>query len=266
MNPALLRSAATLIFLGVLVAGCRGEEAKALPGDAPEQVRQDARACDRGEMTACNNLAASYEYGDGVVADLARAARLYEQSCEAGALLGCTNLASMLREGRGMEVDVARALELYDDTCSLGEPLACLRAGDLIREDRPSGVDPERAWVFYRRACDSDISAGCVELGWRALNADPVDYHVAASHFGLACERGLMIGCAGMGFVILDGEAIGRRDVQQAANYLERGCLDGHRRSCERLVELYEEGLDVIEADPEEAAFFAERAAELSSD
>jgi TPR repeat protein len=63
-----------------------------------------------------------------VVADPARAYRLYDRSCELGYAAGCYNAALLLELGRGVAKDVDRARELYAKVCQMGSNTACERA------------------------------------------------------------------------------------------------------------------------------------------
>ena len=90
------------IVAGLLVTtllACRGPVESALPAGALAQAHLDARACDQGDPLSCNNLAASFEAGDTVTVDPARAAELYDQACTQNAFLACSNLAGLLLEG-----------------------------------------------------------------------------------------------------------------------------------------------------------------------
>jgi hypothetical protein len=55
------------------------------------------KACDGGDMWGCNNLAASYEYGGGVLKDHQRAIALYQKACLGGFAHACENLRNLQR-------------------------------------------------------------------------------------------------------------------------------------------------------------------------
>ena len=79
-----LRAASRLLVAALACAGAAKSESR--------EVASYRRACDRGDMAACSNLAGLYVSGTGVAKDEARAAALYRQACDGGNALGCASL------------------------------------------------------------------------------------------------------------------------------------------------------------------------------
>ena len=61
------------------------------------------KACDGGNMRACFNLGAMYEYGNGVEKNEQKAAELYKKACDGGEMFGCGTLGAMYANGDGVE-------------------------------------------------------------------------------------------------------------------------------------------------------------------
>ena len=61
----------------------------------------------------------------GVVADLAKAAEMYERACSAGNALGCSNLGALYARGRGVERNVEQAQRLFLLACDNGSAAGC---------------------------------------------------------------------------------------------------------------------------------------------
>jgi len=103
-----------------------------VPGRAASQdVRPERaerlyqRACDGGDLVACNIFGLMRETGQGVSRDLDQARQLYRRACEGGELTGCTNLGLIYGRGLGVPQDLERARGNYLVACEGGQPLGC---------------------------------------------------------------------------------------------------------------------------------------------
>src|SRR5690606_30116208 len=90
-------------------------------------LEQCRSRCGKADVQSCFHLALMYELGDGVAADLTRAAELYRGACERGSQPACSNLGILYERGRGVVVDFGKALELHTNACNAGEARACAR-------------------------------------------------------------------------------------------------------------------------------------------
>jgi hypothetical protein len=136
-----------------------------LVGD-PDPVRAAAlfeKACNLGYAASCTNLAAAYESGNGVAADLARAVSLYERGCALGNFRGCRTLANTTT------IATERRLKSLHEACELGSAAGCISLGAGYQSGNGVPRDPKRASSLYERACGLGLGAGCREL---AMNHD----------------------------------------------------------------------------------------------
>jgi TPR repeat protein len=255
------------IVAGLLVTtllACRGPVESALPAGALAQAHLDARACDQGDPLSCNNLAASFEAGDTVTADPARAAELYDQACTQNAFLACSNLAGLLLEGRGVPADPQRAIQLLDLACTQQEFGACSTLGELYHHGGQIPPDPIAAARYYSVSCDAFMHRGCLGLGQLTLAGalGQPDAHAAMVLFDKACGSGSSAGCAEHGFLLLDGPPA-FRNPQRAAERLERACIGDSVAACQRMAVVQRTGEQGMPSDYDAAEFFRRRTCDL---
>lgn len=268
LNPEMhVKRMAWPIGVGLLIStllSCRGPVESSLPAGALPQAHMDARACDQGDPLSCNNLAASFEAGDTVTADPARAAELYDQACTQNAFLACSNLAGLLLEGRGVAADPQRAVQLLDLACTQQEFGACSTLGELYHHGGPVPPDPVAAARYYTISCDAFMHRGCLGLGQLTLAGalGQPDAHAAMVLFDKACGSGSSAGCAEYGFLLLDGPT-DFRNPPRAAERLERACIDDSVAACQRMAVAKRTGEQGMPADYDAAEFFRRRTCDL---
>lgn len=98
-----------------------------------KRVLAAERKCDEGDLTSCEDVAATYYEGTEVDRDLGRAAALRQRACDGGRAASCVDLAMMYVNGEGVAVDPDRATALYDRACADGVASACSAASALRR-------------------------------------------------------------------------------------------------------------------------------------
>jgi TPR repeat protein len=102
--------------------------------------------------------------GDGIPADPARAATLYQRACDNDEMDGCTLLGAAYEAGTGVTQDYSRAAAIYKDACDEnfhGE--ACFRLALLHQNGQGVPASPAEAARLTRRACFSDYRPACPE-------------------------------------------------------------------------------------------------------
>ncbi len=105
------------------------ESGEGVTRDLARAVSLYQQACDGGEAAGCSNLGALYESGEGVPQNSAHAATLFQQACDGGYAPGCNNLGVMYGKGEGVTQDLARAASLYEQACYGGDAWGCLNLG-----------------------------------------------------------------------------------------------------------------------------------------
>jgi uncharacterized protein len=97
------------------------------------------KSCDGGWAPGCHQVAASYEEGEGVTQDMAKAVTFYTQACNGEYIDSCTTLANLYLAGEKVTKDVnaavllyGKALKVYIASCEAGDQADCTE-GDKLR-------------------------------------------------------------------------------------------------------------------------------------
>ena len=112
------------------------------------------KVCDGGEMRACFNLGAMYEYGNGVEKNEQKAAELYKKACDGGEMFGCGTLGAMYADGDGVEKNEQKAAELYKKACDGGKMLGCGGLGAMYEYGNGVEKNEQKAAELYKKACE----------------------------------------------------------------------------------------------------------------
>ena len=126
------------------------------------------KACDRGSAQDCADLGLSFEIGDGVPQDKAKAAQLHHRACDGAEASSCFNLGLMYTNGQGVAKDKVKAAEFYHKAAQLyqkardsGEARSCYNLGVAYDDGQGAPEDKARAAQFFEKACTGGIPAGC---------------------------------------------------------------------------------------------------------
>ncbi|MCA9699782.1 MAG: sel1 repeat family protein [Myxococcales bacterium] len=206
-----------------------------------------ARACEEGQMHACDEL------------------------CELGDSRGCGQLGLILEINK----DHPEALAAYEKACEFGEYHACSRAGVMYSYGMGIAKDERRSTEYFRLACEGFDPDGCTNYGMaldlgRAISPHPAQ---ARMMFQSACEAGNASGCFGYGYLLRTGRggkpqpSLGDEQIVSAfemgeEGYFEYGCTNGYGFACVALGAAYEFGLAGRPKSTEDAAMLYEQACE----
>jgi len=96
------------------------------------------KSCDGGWAAGCHHVAASYEQGEGVARDVAKALAVYTEACDSEYVESCTVAAGLYLAGevvaRNAEAAIrlyGKALQVYVQSCKTGVDADCLEAEKL---------------------------------------------------------------------------------------------------------------------------------------
>lgn len=212
---------------------------KVVPMDRRQAASIYDRACELGDLLACNTRAA-FHYGDR---DYGRALGLYKQACDGGEESACANLGTMYKEGRGVPKDEARAATLYRLACDGGNPPACGMLGDMVADGRGVAKDPARALELFERACQGSFPRGCANLGRRYMEGTgvPKDPAKAFELLTRACDGDDGRGCMFLGHLYAKGIGT-RQDELRAFSLYQRACDGNYLQACMFVGSMYELG------------------------
>ena len=183
------------------------------------------RVCDVGDLEGCNNLGLIY-YNEN---DKGKAREIFEKTCNAQNMAGCKNLGSMYATGNGVKANKLTANKLFDKACNLGEGSSCFNLGlDYVKGD---GVKQDKitAKDYFRKACKSGYTQGC-KL-YNTLN-NPVQ------EFTKGCDAGNIEYCYNLAKMYRQGE-IAQQDDKKAKSFYNKACENGHKPGCFELGYFY---------------------------
>ena len=198
------------------------------------------KTCKRKTRTNCNTLGLTYEYGEGVAKDDAKAAKAYRRACDLGLPIACSNLGVLQQKG-GTPQDYSAAITLFRKACKQGEPAGCLSLGTVHEHGRGLPVDLPEAYRLYRLTCEKNYLRGCVYQAdqlrdGKGVGVDPTAAvallrRVCAQRpaknrdtaIGLACYELARMYEAGAG---------AHASTDQIRESLRRGCELGEKRAC----------------------------------
>jgi TPR repeat protein len=222
--------------------------AASLQADLGEDPAALRRACDAKQDEACVRLAWKHAKGEGVLADLSMAARLYRQACDRMYASACTVLNTLTERAP----EAAQAVRDYDAACESGRGEDCLRLGHVLGSGSKRGADA------FQHACESGASQGCFWTGqlYEKGETVPKDLARAASLYQKACEGGDPDTCANWAG-LYQGEGL-TDDLPRAAAILDLGCKDDSAISCFNLASLHRSGHGVAKDPARAVALLAE--------
>lgn len=186
-------------------------------------------ACERGDPTACTNLAWMHMTGDGTPADLAAAEALFTRACDAGVARACSNLAAMWNLVEGHAVDRRKSLAYAERSCRGGDGAGCSNVGALYAEGEATPRDDAVAMRYFEMACAAGTVAGCTNAGRALFHPDsnlPRDRDKARSLLELACERQDGEGCTWLAKLTLP------EDERRAVTLAQHACALGDGDGC----------------------------------
>ena len=79
-----------------------------------------AKACKKGELQSCLNLALLYDNANEVKKNKNRARELFLKACEVNSSFGCYYLGKFYYCGYGISQDADTAIHYYTKACNLG--------------------------------------------------------------------------------------------------------------------------------------------------
>jgi TPR repeat protein len=130
----------------------------------PIAIEQFSSECRKKVAAACSVLGVMYEFGQGVVRDERRAARLYQTACDEGNVRGCANLAGAMVKGTGMPASPQNAIGLLRRSC-MQKAIGCALLGRLTAKGEGTVADPVMAASLFERGCMNGEAESCRELG-----------------------------------------------------------------------------------------------------
>lgn len=140
---------------------------------------------------------------------------------------------------------------LADEAADIDEGFVAFQRGDIVA-----------AITHYEAAANAGSAEAQARLGWifdqSEQNEDAVKWYRASA------EQGHAGGQFGLGEMYAKGEGV-EQDDAKAVEYFRLAAENGHGQAQRVLANAYENGLLGVEADPDKAAMWNERAARQAS-
>lgn len=216
---------------------CDRVEELRLPDGAPEVAFASARRCDRGEVSACVEVAGFWlQRSDAGSVD--HAIGLLSRGCDEGFIGACTSLGRMFMGGSGVVRDIDRGVEYLRVACTAGDVDAC---GASLELQLVAGASSEA--VGSARRCERGDSQGCLELAraWRDGSAGPIESERALGLFEVACGAGVASACTEQADLLRALPESGVEARAAAQLYLD-GCEGGDATACMTLGQMHRSG------------------------
>jgi TPR repeat protein len=226
-----------------------------LPSDLDESLKWFRKAAEQDDVTSQQELAAAYEFGEGIAPDHAEALRWISRALktnEAASLL----IVHRYRVGDHAPKDARKAIEW----CRLSADAGDVNARNMLGELYEFGLqDFGEAARWYSKAANSDFAgtwhspraAAMMNLGrlYAAGNGLPLDYRQAANWFERAIEAGDIQAPLGLGLLYERGNGVPRDTKKAMELYYQSAANLAEAR--ERLFLLY---ADVLPLPANQAA------------
>jgi TPR repeat protein len=180
------------------------------------------------------NLATLCAYGQAVLRDLRRTAKLLRNGCHFGKGAGRTESAALPSLKDGLDRD-GQPLALLEQACHAGNSRRCEQLATMAESGISGTKDPVKAVTYHWLACYSRNAHSCTSFAQALLEGRGVARNVdRARHlFDSSCGRGDGRACFDLG-ILYDTPRAGAKDEARAAALFQRGCEDGEMGACSR--------------------------------
>ncbi|WP_299811517.1 peptidoglycan-binding protein [uncultured Roseibium sp.] len=186
-------------------------------GIGPMALRSAAAG---GDPAAEFLVGVKYTEGNGVPADLEKAAVWYQKAANKGLAPAQYRLASLYEKGRGVEKDLSKAKAWYMKAAEAGNAKAMHNLAVLFAEGAGGEPDYAAAGKWFENAANYGVKDSLFNLGILYAGGIGVDKNLVASYkwFAIAADQG-------------DPEAAKRRD--DVANMMDQEMLANARLAVE---------------------------------
>jgi len=201
------------------------------------------KACAQNDLTACNEIGASYGRGvQGFEKNLDQAKKHYTKACDGGLGESCNNLAMMAYSGEAGAKDPVAARQLAQKSCELKSFNGCANYSVFLYSAVGGEVDLEAARSAAKLACDGGSVEGCTNYGQMLIRGQggPVNDAEARKAFITGCQKGNPLSCNNIAFMMVQGRG-GEIDKAQALTFFKLACDGGFEKGCENVAILQTE-------------------------
>lgn len=262
-----------------------------------EEANMVAIAAERGSDSAQVLLAVIYLHGDGGYnRNEALAATWFEKAAQQGNAYAAQMLGDFYAEGRGVERNLKLAADWREKSARRGNTRAQLKLGKMYLDGEGVNKDTGQAEYWLNRAAVEGNSEAQFLLGklyhsrnnkkmagnWLAKSAaqgyeDAIRFLHFMENIGFQIEESLYQRPADLHKLAADGDSEAqyqlairfengiygeKQDHEKALQWFKQAAQGGHLMAMKSLAHIYEKGLDGVQANPELAAYWRDKAGE----
>ena len=190
----------------------------------PEAAKWYAKAAERGNADAENELGHLYQFGLGVEKDNAQALQWFRKAADQGNPGGQANLGWMYQYGLGVNQDIPQAFQLYQKSAlgGGGSP-AETRLGFMYENGLGVKQDYAQALSWYRKGADQGNPRAQTSLGILYQNGwgVPQDYVQALQWYRKAADQNYAHAQHRIGMMYKNGWGV-PKDNEQARSWFQK--------------------------------------------
>ena len=197
-------------------------------------------------LGGANDVGLSYERGDGVEQDYARAMEWYLRAAEAGDKYATRNVGLLYKNGYGVKQDYDKAMEWYLKAADLGSAAAMNNIGIMYKKGEGVKQDYGKAMEWYLKAADLGSAAAMNNIGVMYGKGEGVkqDYGKAMEWYLKAAKAGSEYAMENIGFYYKNGYGV-EQDYGKAMEWFQKAAEAGKESAQEEYDKLYEKGYRV---------------------
>ncbi len=133
------------------------------------------KACESGELNACNELGLNYVEGsNGYAQSFAKGNEYFKKSCNLKNGEACGYLGLSYFNGNGVKKSLKEAIKYFSKACELKDGRSCTFLGTFSLRGEGLKKSEEKAKEFYKKGCEFGSNEACVMTkaeGTSPLNA-----------------------------------------------------------------------------------------------
>ncbi len=138
--------------------------ATGLPQDKLAALKLFEDAASKGHPASAYAIGVSYQLGDGVIKDLARAKAQYEEASKRNYPPAHNSLGLMYLKGEGVKQDLKSALESFEKAVAANDAWGMNNIAAMYEQGWGVARDTAKAKEFYARASALGLDAGAKNL------------------------------------------------------------------------------------------------------
>jgi TPR repeat protein len=194
----------------------------------PEAAKWYAKAAERGNADAQNELGHLYQFGLGVEQDNLKALQWFRKAADQDLPGAQANLGWMYQYGLGVEKDNAQAFQLYQKGAAQGGNAAETRLAFMYESGLGVEKDYAQALSWYRKAADQGNPRAETSLGIFYQNGwgVPQDYAQALQWTRKAADQNFPWAQHRMGMIYRNGWGV-PKDPEQARSWFQKAKANG---------------------------------------